>query len=163
MDFPWNLFRQGDVKIFDFGLAKELNATNRLNDDTYQLSGNTGSLRYMAPEVASEKPYNQKVDVYSFGILLWQMITLETPFRGYDVKMHSKLVVQEGSRPKIPTSLPSTISKLIENCWHSDYTRRPEFQDVAEVLRDEISSRYRKDTSFADVSNRTANSLLAAN
>ncbi len=154
--------RQGDVKIFDFGLAKELNSTNKLDDDTYQLSGNTGSLRYMAPEVASERPYNHKVDVYSFGILLWQMITLETPFRGYDVKMHSRLVVEEGQRPKIPSSLPTPISNLLGNCWHKDYVKRPEFQDVAEVLRDEISSRYRKETAFADLSNRTANSLLAA-
>lgn len=153
---------RGDVKIFDFGLAKELNSTNKLDDDTYQLSGNTGSLRYMAPEVASEKPYNHKVDVYSFGILLWQMITLETPFRGYDVNMHSMLVVEQGQRPKITSSVSVSISKLLENCWHKNYAERPEFQDVAEVLRDEISSRYHKETAFADVSNRTANSLLAA-
>jgi serine/threonine protein kinase len=45
----------------------------RTENGLFKLSGNTGSLRYMAPEVALEKAYNHKVDVYSYGILLWQV------------------------------------------------------------------------------------------
>ena len=70
------------VLLVDFGLAKEIRPEDKLDDDLYKMSGNTGSLRYMAPEVALEKPYNSSVDVYSFGILFWQITSLETPFTG---------------------------------------------------------------------------------
>ena len=46
------------------------------------MTGNTGSLRYMAPEVALKKPYNEKADVYSFAIMLWQMARDKVPFKG---------------------------------------------------------------------------------
>eukprot|EP00543_Licmophora_paradoxa_P018116 CAMPEP_0202477130 /NCGR_PEP_ID=MMETSP1360-20130828/93784_1 /ASSEMBLY_ACC=CAM_ASM_000848 /TAXON_ID=515479 /ORGANISM="Licmophora paradoxa, Strain CCMP2313" /LENGTH=320 /DNA_ID=CAMNT_0049104365 /DNA_START=36 /DNA_END=995 /DNA_ORIENTATION=+ len=62
---------RGDVKIFDFGLAKEISPDSQSKDGTYNLTGDTGSPRYMAPEVALDKSYNETVDVYSFGILLW--------------------------------------------------------------------------------------------
>lgn len=150
---------RGDVKIFDFGLAKELNAVDRVGD-VYKLSGNTGSLRYMAPEVALKKPYNNKVDVYSFGILLWQILSLDIPFEHHNVLQHSKLVVKNGVRPKIPSSWPTQIRELLDICWHVEYNRRPEFTDVIEILRDYVSARYRNNTLLVDVSNKTANSLL---
>ena len=63
---------RGDVKLFDFGLSFEITEECSSVDGLYELSGNTGSMRYMAPEVALGNPYNHKVDVYSFGILFWQ-------------------------------------------------------------------------------------------
>jgi len=66
---------RGDVKIFDLGLAKELNPKLADADGLYRLTGNTGSLRYMAPEIAKNQPYNFAVDVYSFGIIFWQVCT----------------------------------------------------------------------------------------
>jgi serine/threonine protein kinase len=50
--------------------------------DTYKMSGNTGTLIYMAPEVALNKPYTEKVDIYSFGIILWQLASGVVPFSG---------------------------------------------------------------------------------
>ena len=75
--------KEGVLKLFDFGLAKELKPHRRLPDGTYQLTGNTGSRRYMAPEVAGVRPYNLSVDAYSFGILLWELSALEKPFDGF--------------------------------------------------------------------------------
>jgi serine/threonine protein kinase len=57
----------GDVKIIDFGLAKIVDNASTTSEDSYEMSGETGSLRYMAPEVADSHPYNHKADVYSFG------------------------------------------------------------------------------------------------
>jgi len=59
--------KDGRIKLFDFGLACIIDAASTSYDKTYQMSGETGSPRYMAPEVAQSKPYNQKVDVYSYG------------------------------------------------------------------------------------------------
>jgi len=64
----------GELKLIDFGLAKELPNVKIECDDVYAMSGETGSLRYMAPEVADNRPYNHKADVYSFGIILWEMV-----------------------------------------------------------------------------------------
>ncbi len=77
-----------DVKIFDFGLAKELNEKLRYRDsDTYKLTGETGSPRYMAPEIANRRPYNQKADVYSFALLFWQICELKVPYDDYDMHL----------------------------------------------------------------------------
>lgn len=62
-----------DVKIFDFGLSTEMQPADKVpgsNPVTYNLTGETGSFRYMAPEVAMCQPYNQRADVYGFGVLL---------------------------------------------------------------------------------------------
>ncbi|ACI65481.1 predicted protein, partial [Phaeodactylum tricornutum CCAP 1055/1] len=74
---------RGDVKIFDFGLAREYDRSISTSaDGTYKMTGDTGSPRYMAPEVALEKPYNNSVDVYSFAILTWQILEMAMPFEG---------------------------------------------------------------------------------
>eukprot|EP01083_Nonionella_stella_P260385 887911_1 len=79
---------KGIPKLFDFGLVKEVKQSSRVasmsfhrgkegeEDATYKLTGRTGSRRYMSPEVAFSQPYNYKADIYSFGILLYEMSTL---------------------------------------------------------------------------------------
>ena len=57
----------GTVKLIDFGLATVVDGGSTNRNDVYEMSGETGSLRYMAPEVAACRPYNHKADVYSFG------------------------------------------------------------------------------------------------
>lgn len=71
----------GRIKLLDFGLCSCVH-TSLDSNVSYQMSGYTGSLRYMAPEVALKKPYNEKVDVYSFGVMLWQMASDDLPFDG---------------------------------------------------------------------------------
>eukprot|EP00568_Trieres_chinensis_P009063 CAMPEP_0183314746 /NCGR_PEP_ID=MMETSP0160_2-20130417/49439_1 /TAXON_ID=2839 ORGANISM="Odontella Sinensis, Strain Grunow 1884" /NCGR_SAMPLE_ID=MMETSP0160_2 /ASSEMBLY_ACC=CAM_ASM_000250 /LENGTH=93 /DNA_ID=CAMNT_0025480145 /DNA_START=1 /DNA_END=279 /DNA_ORIENTATION=- len=63
------------VKIFDFGIARKLDP-----GDEKHPTGNTGTLRYMAPEVAKCKNYGLEVDVYSFGMLLWEICKWKKPF-----------------------------------------------------------------------------------
>jgi serine/threonine protein kinase len=64
-----------------------------LSNITYDFVGNTGSLRFMAPEVALGKAYNEKVDVYSFAVIVWSIATNKAPFKGYDRSMHRSRVV----------------------------------------------------------------------
>ena len=130
---------QGDVKIFDFGLAKEMKPEDLVSDDFYDMSGNTGSLRYMAPEVAMRRPYNQSVDVFSFGILLWQICSMEQPFENYDVAKHAELVVHGNDRPKLDTKKWSgDLCNMMSQCWSVNISERPDFEHVSTILRREI-------------------------
>jgi len=135
---------RGEVKIFDFGLAKELLPSLKLSDGTYKLTGYTGSLRYMAPEVVLCKPYNESADVFSFGVLLWQMISCTTPYDGFSVKMYETLVVEQGYRPndvKVKTEkIPESLQKLAESCWSDKPKERPTLEDARAILRNFIMS-----------------------
>jgi len=91
----------------------------------YQMTGNTGSRRYMAPEVAREEPYNHTVDIYSLGILLWEMLTGMKAFEGFSLETHDILVAQVGERPAINASWPEPVIQIIEECWNHDCKLRP--------------------------------------
>mmetsp|Transcript_46494 Transcript_46494/g.140870 ORF Transcript_46494/g.140870 Transcript_46494/m.140870 type:complete len:398 (+) Transcript_46494:410-1603(+) len=135
----------GDVKIFDFGLAKRLHPDDRLDTGLYTLTGNTGSLRYMAPEVALGRPYDERVDAYSFGILFWQICALTTPYSGYSCKMHADLVVGKGYRPKPDSSWPLPWTDLMKRCWSTDVFARPDFENIVQVMDEEIEEMLRED------------------
>lgn len=124
------------LKLFDFGLAKELKSYKRHEDGTYQLTANTGSRRYMAPEVALRKRYNLSVDVFSYAILLWEICSLEKPFDGFTEMEHMNLVVKSGHRPKLDTlkSWPDALKHLLHDCWKEDFNERPIFHDIVTQL-----------------------------
>jgi serine/threonine protein kinase len=132
--------RDGVVKLFDFGLAKELKPNRANEDDLYVLSGNTGSRRYMAVEVAKGLPYNLAVDVYSFGILLWEMCSAEKPFLEYTCGKHMQQVVLGGERPPMDTKhtsfWPLELQWLMTRCWSEDPTQRPIFTIIKETIRE---------------------------
>ncbi len=107
----------GDVKIIDFGLARVVENSSPDSDETFQMSGETGSLRYMAPEVAKGQPYNQKVDVYSFGMILWELVAYEKPFDGMNREQFYERVVHQGYRPDITKKFPHDLADLIRKCW----------------------------------------------
>ena len=79
----------------------------------------------MAPEIAREEAYNELIDVYSMGIMLWEMIAEEKAFDGYSLDMHEILIVQIGNRPDIDPSWPEPIRIIIQSCWSHDYKQRP--------------------------------------
>lgn len=74
------------MKLFDFGLCKEIpsDPRKRCSGNLYKMTGRTGSRHYMAPEVALSQPYNQSADTFSFGILLWEILSLKPPFETFD-------------------------------------------------------------------------------
>jgi len=133
------------VKLFDFGLAKRLTDAEKAPDNgnpqfhgLYHLTGNTGSLRYMAPEVAQCLPYDLSVDAYSFGILFWQICSLQTPYARFSTRMHAERVVRQGQRPKPDSSWPATWVQLQQSCWSSDRAVRPQFTTVVEQLQEQL-------------------------
>jgi serine/threonine protein kinase len=135
----WFLFISGDVKLFDFGLAKELDPSLKSGcGEMYELSGNTGSLRYMSPEVARSEPYNLTADVYSFGLLLWQICALDLPYDGMNRQDHSELVVHGNERPPLDASWSTPLRILMKRAWEPDPLVRPSMDNIYKILRREI-------------------------
>jgi len=130
----------GALKLFDFGLAKRMGTADKAGDGMYLLTGNTGSLRYMAPEVAKGEPYNERVDAYSFGMLFWQICSLQTPFAGMSARAHADRVIQKGERPKPDRSWPLSWINIMTRAWEPDTTKRPDFDEIAIFLETQVEN-----------------------
>jgi len=126
----------GRCVLFDFGLSKLVPRASKSRgsqDATpHKMTGETGSERYMAPEVAQCEPYDAKADVYSFGMLLFYMCSRTKPFEGvFGSKAALRAAVAEGRRPALPArGWPSSLCSLVEACWHADAADRPSFAEV---------------------------------
>uniref|UniRef100_A0A7S1GIQ0 Protein kinase domain-containing protein n=1 Tax=Cyclophora tenuis TaxID=216820 RepID=A0A7S1GIQ0_CYCTE len=117
--------KDGHVKILDFGLATT----------DIQARECAGSRRYMAPEVVLRKRYTKAVDVYSFGILLYYICSLQKPFELYSTKDHFEKVVLGGERPTVPTWWPKSLQRLVTQCWSPFPSDRPAMEDVVRQLQ----------------------------
>jgi len=130
---------QGKITLFDFGLPKELHDKDRMPDGNWKLSGHTGTLRYMAPEVFKSQPYNYSVDVYSFSILLWEMMKMERAFSGYGLKKHQEKVLLGGHRQPVDEKWPAVVSDAMKRGWSTDPSVRPSMSNMTQTLRQEIA------------------------
>ena len=123
-------------KLFDFGFATSLTQKKRIAPNQYKLSGFTGTRRYMAPEVFQCMPYGKPADVYSFGLILWEIMSLKKVFEGETVDSLSKKVYgKKNFRPKIKSKWSSTFQQLIRDCWSVDPMARPSFVDIQLTLQ----------------------------
>jgi len=125
------------------------------------MSGKTGSLRYMAPEVAKEQPYNETVDVYSLAVLAWQIFEMDTPFKGYSIAMHNNLVIEKGGRPKLNPKWGEKLGTWLKKAWAEKISDRPSMRECTKILRDEINLIQvdSDDLCQIDASSRTAASV----
>uniref|UniRef100_A0A2P2JN97 non-specific serine/threonine protein kinase n=1 Tax=Rhizophora mucronata TaxID=61149 RepID=A0A2P2JN97_RHIMU len=116
------------VKIADFGVAR-LEASNP-ND----MTGETGTLGYMAPEVLNGNPYNRKCDVYSFGICLWEIYCCDMPYPDLTFSEVTSAVVRQNLRPEIPRCCPSSLANVMKRCWDANPDKRPEMDEVVSMI-----------------------------
>lgn len=123
----------GVVKLFDFGLAVELPEGSEPNS-TFNLAGNTGTSRYMAVEVIRKHPYNCKVDVFSFSILLWELMALCKPYDGLVGQQVKECVSVFGERPAIPRTWPTNLRRIMRRGWTENIVDRPFMTEVKDVL-----------------------------
>mmetsp|Transcript_27046 Transcript_27046/g.64980 ORF Transcript_27046/g.64980 Transcript_27046/m.64980 type:complete len:199 (+) Transcript_27046:1-597(+) len=149
----------GTVKLIDFGLARIVeNAT--VSNEVYEMSGETGSLRYMAPEVADSKPYNQKADVYSFGIILWELVALKKPYDGMNREEFYYRVVHGGERPVVNKKWPEDLTELMKSCWDAEVVQRPNFSDVVEILDSMVAGEKDGETKKKRPKNKFVSALI---
>jgi len=127
---PDNLLvdKYGNIKVTDFGLSDIKRGVVR---DEHMPKG---SLLWMAPEVMQGLPLTEKVDVYAFALVLWEMITLTEPFLEVDVRdMYDEIAVK-GSRPPMPEDIPNSLRFLLQRCWAQKADSRPGFDEVIQFL-----------------------------
>ncbi|CAN6450633.1 unnamed protein product [Victoria cruziana] len=134
---PDNLLLTQDrmkVKLADFGLAREETLTE-------MMTAETGTYRWMAPELYStvtlrrgdKKHYNNKVDVYSFSIVLWELLTNRLPFEGMSNLQAAYAAAFKKVRPDLG-NVPKELVPVLECCWAEDPNSRPGFQQIIEML-----------------------------
>jgi len=130
---------RGVVKLFDFGLAKEVRKEDASPNGTYKLTPDTGSLRYMAPEVGNKWPYNFLADAYSFGIMLWEVTSLNRPFAMYTPNEIRDMVMKWGERPKVKDVWPERLKQLMTSAWDSSFRKRPTMEAFRDALEEEVT------------------------
>lgn len=117
-------------KIGDLGLSK-------VKQHTLVSGGVRGTLPWMAPELLSGKSsmVTEKIDVYSFGIVMWELLTGEEPYS--DMRCASIIggIVNNSLRPQVPTWCDPEWKALMESCWSSEPGERPSFSDISQKLR----------------------------
>ncbi|KAG0563697.1 hypothetical protein M758_8G050300 [Ceratodon purpureus] len=117
------------LKLTDFGVGC-------LETECDLRSADTGTYRWMAPEMISHKHYSKKVDVYSFGIVLWELVTGLLPFEDMTPVQVAYAVVNKNLRPTIPDDCPAALRHLMEHCWIANPERRPNFYQIVQTLED---------------------------
>ncbi|KAL5975529.1 hypothetical protein ACLOJK_019853 [Asimina triloba] len=117
-------------KIGDFGLAKE-------KQNTFVSAGARGTLQWMAPELlkSNRNLVTEKVDVFSFGIVMWELLTGEAPYAGMSSDEIMVGVVTGYLRPEIPNWCDPAWRSLMTSCWSSYPQMRPSFAEIARDLR----------------------------
>ena len=127
---PENLFLNGnyDVKIGDFGIAKQLSSANEF------AKTQTGTLAYMAPEIINGEKYNNKVDIWALGCVIYELCTLNCCFRGNSIKdVVTKITIE--NHGKIDTTLYSNeLQKLIDLLLNKNYKKRPSIDEVIKII-----------------------------
>jgi serine/threonine protein kinase len=127
------------LKVFDFDVSTIL-PQESYQDELFHLTAMIGTRRYMAREVGLGMDYNLKADVYSYAIILWNILSLKIPFKGYSKVEHHDEVFVHGERPTINKSWSQTVQLLLERAWSNDISTRPTMDCIYQAMQHEYES-----------------------
>ena len=127
-----------NCKLSDFGSVTHVGLLSALMGD--KQDANAGTAAYMAPEVIEDSAYTQysfPADVFSFGMLFWQMITEQVPYDPKEFKRPWDIAsfVKAKKRLPIPSDVPTTIASLMRSCWEHDPINRPLPDQIISTLQ----------------------------
>lgn len=134
---PANLLidHSGVLKVADFGLSKIRPDPKKNEKDTFMMTGETGSYRFMAPEIFRHLSYNETVDIYSYGMIFFYLLDGKPPWPTENGLVAARKASEEGDRPRIPRSWDNRIQILLQDCWDENPSARPSFQQILQILR----------------------------
>ncbi|XP_062501732.1 dual specificity protein kinase shkA-like [Corticium candelabrum] len=158
------------VKVSDFGSARLIprvngNESRRANnrereDDMPLLSSSShltqrfiGTSRWRSPELWKKEIYGTATDVYSFAIVVWEIVTRQTPFSGNEYKFDARIedAVITGVRPTLPAETDKGLRYIIEQCWQGKPKDRPTFVDIVVLVRSILQSTQQSENDVIDV------------
>jgi serine/threonine protein kinase len=129
--------KDGNLKVFDFDIAR-VAPISMNEDELFHMTQKVGSPRYMSPECAKREPYNKKADVYSYGLLFHQIMTLEKPYDDIDDEDHEECVFYEHARPHmIDVPMPQTVKNMIQTTWSANIRKRPTMKNVQNIMHEQ--------------------------
>eukprot|EP00548_Thalassiothrix_antarctica_P008626 CAMPEP_0194153024 /NCGR_PEP_ID=MMETSP0152-20130528/55023_1 /TAXON_ID=1049557 /ORGANISM="Thalassiothrix antarctica, Strain L6-D1" /LENGTH=442 /DNA_ID=CAMNT_0038858059 /DNA_START=33 /DNA_END=1358 /DNA_ORIENTATION=+ len=122
------------LKLFDFGLCREIPSTEEKVTPglLFKMSGGVGTYRYMSPEIANNQLYNQSADVYSFGMVLFEILSLNQPL----ISPGSKIV--DSQLLRLCCCWPEAAKNLLHKAWSKDMKKRPTMNEIRVILKQEI-------------------------
>jgi len=118
------------LKLTDFGVAKVM-------DNSGPMTGQMGTCHWMAPEVLSSRPYSLSADVFSFAVVMWEILTRETPYKGLNTGQICSQVLTANLRPDlsaVPADTPQDWVRLMQRCWLLQPSDRPTFSQILDFL-----------------------------
>uniref|UniRef100_A0A8C0V164 Mast/stem cell growth factor receptor Kit n=1 Tax=Cyanistes caeruleus TaxID=156563 RepID=A0A8C0V164_CYACU len=124
------------TKICDFGLARDIR-----NDSNYVVKGNARlPVKWMAPESIFNCVYTFESDVWSYGILLWELFSLgSSPYPGIPVDSKFYKMIKEGYRMFSPECAPPEMYDIMKSCWDADPLQRPTFKQIVQMIEQQLS------------------------
>lgn len=138
-----------DIKETTNRVTESSGASNHGN---LEMTSNLGTTAWCAPELftaGNTARYSVKVDVYSFGMVLWELWEKRRPFDNLSSRFDIMDAVREGKRPRISDNCPPAFRSLIERCWESEPSRRPMFKYIVKYLKEELAQVKRIQTTSA--------------
>ena len=121
------IFNNYNTKICDLAFAKNINNNNSDEDEI------RGSLQWKSPESFNNE-FTFKSDIYSFGIILWEILTGEIPYINIDLENIQSLILNNDIRPEIKVDSPSIFISIIKKCWNKDPSNRPDLNFLYKLL-----------------------------
>uniref|UniRef100_A0A8C3AWZ8 Tyrosine-protein kinase receptor n=1 Tax=Cyclopterus lumpus TaxID=8103 RepID=A0A8C3AWZ8_CYCLU len=140
------------VKIGDFGMTRDIYETD------YYRKGGKGLLpvRWMSPESLKDGVFTTTSDVWSFGVVLWEIATLsEQPYQGLSNEQVLRFVMEGGLLEK-PQNCPDMLFELMRMCWQYNPKMRPAFVEIISSLKDELDPSFREGSFFYSADNKSA-------
>lgn len=112
------------AKVADFGLSGSVRSVSNVE---------VANPSWLAPEILRKEEFTTRCDVYSYGVILWEMLSRDTFFAEFQHLSQIEEAVKNAKRPKIPPC-PSPYKRLIKDCWHQEPRKRPTFKEIKERL-----------------------------
>jgi tRNA A-37 threonylcarbamoyl transferase component Bud32 len=124
------LLHHGEPKISDFGMSRKLKEASQVG----KTAANIGPIRWMAPEALGKQLYSTKSDVWTFGLVLYEIVARQEPHASDDLFNVGLKIRDEGYTPEVPKTCPPVLHQIMQMCWKVDPEQRPEMSTICELL-----------------------------